>query len=557
MGSYADIINKRKRDWNCSSLMDSAHAERGEKLPFSSPLLNYSTYGGIPRGQITEFFGNPGGGKAQPMYSKVLKTTGWTTMRDIQIGDSVLTHTGQVGEVIGIFPQGKRPVYRIHLSDYTHIDVADNHLNLIEGGKVVTTDWLIYQYQNQDSNQDSRINIPVANLARWKFLLTLMNEEDSEKLIVPHERYIVNIQYLGLMECQCIYIDHEDHTYISDYFIPTHNTTTSIDICKNATKIFHEEYDKHVSLLRERSSKGDKVAHSELVELEERGPKKVLYLDLEHSFDDSWAKKLGVDNEDIDIMQPPDVVAEDLLQTVQELIETSEVGLVVLDSIPSLVTKQELEKKYGERTVSALAGLLTIFFRKIVPILKRYDCTLLIINQERDNMDNPYVAQTPGGRALKFYCSLRIQFRIGSPVDFLGNELPSNAENPAGHIVTAKIVKQKSAPWDRKNASYYLMAQTGIEIEMDFAQLAVKKYNIIEKRGAWFTCTKPGTGEILEDSNGNPVKLNGMSKVIDFLKLNPEYFKSIQDYILADISGEDLTNQSNEDELEDDSYGYI
>lgn len=379
MGTYADIINKRKKDWNCSSLMDSAHSDRGQKLPFSSPLLNYSTYGGIPRGQITEFFGNPGGGKS----------------------------------------------------------------------------------------------------------------------------------------------------------------TTSIDLCKNAKRIFNSEYESCVSMLREKAAKGDKSSSAELVELEERGPKKVLYIDLEHSFDGAWAKKLGIDNDDLDIMQPPDVVAEDILQTVHELIETGELGFVVLDSIPSLVPRQELEKKYGERTVSALAGLLTVFFRKIVPVLKRYDCTLLIINQERDNMDNPYVAQTPGGRALKFYCSLRIQFRIGSPVDFLGNELPNNAENPSGHIITAKIVKQKSAPWDRKNASYYLMAQTGIEIEMDFAQLAVKKYGIIRKAGAWFTLTDPTTGEILEDESGKPVKVNGMAKVLDFLKLNPDYFQKVQDVILADIAGED------------------
>ena len=64
MGSYADIIKRKKKDWNCSNLMDSATAERGEKLPFSSPLLNYCTYGGIPRNQITEFFGDPGGGKS-------------------------------------------------------------------------------------------------------------------------------------------------------------------------------------------------------------------------------------------------------------------------------------------------------------------------------------------------------------------------------------------------------------------------------------------------------------------------------------------------------------
>lgn len=383
MGTYADIINKRKKEWNCSSLMDSAHAERGAKIPFSSPLLNYSTYGGIPRGQITEFFGNPGGGK----------------------------------------------------------------------------------------------------------------------------------------------------------------TSTSIDICKNANRIFNEEYQQKISELREKSIK-DKVAASELAELEERGVKRVLYVDLEHSFDSEWAKKLGINFDAIDIMQPPDVVAEDLLQTIQELIETGELGLVVLDSVPSLTTRQELEKKYGERTVASLAGLLTIFCRKLVPILKRYDTTFIFINQTRDNMDNPYVVNTPGGKALKFYCSLRIEFKIGAPVDFLGNELPSNAENPSGHIVTAKIVKQKSAPWDRKNASYYLMAHTGIEVEMDFAQLAVKKYGIIRKAGAWFTCCLPDTGEVLTDERGVPVKLNGMAKVLDFLKLNPDYFKRIQDYILADIAGEDIAAQS-------------
>lgn len=384
MGTYADIIKKKQKDWNCDTLMDSAMSAQGQKIPFSSPLLNYSTYGGIPRGQITEFFGDPGGGKS----------------------------------------------------------------------------------------------------------------------------------------------------------------STAVDLCKNARKIFDEEYESQVSILREKANnKNDKIARQNLMELEDRGPKKVLYLDLEHSFDSAWAKKLGIKSGDIDIMQPPDVVAEDLLQTVQELIETNEVGMVVLDSVPSLTSRQELEKKIGERTVASIAGLMTIFCRKIVPILKRYDCTFIFINQTRDNMDNPYVVQTPGGRALKFYCSLRIQFKIGAPVDFLGNELPNNAENPAGYIVTAKIVKQKSAPWDRKNGSYYLMAQTGIEVEMDFAQLAVKKYGIIRKAGAWMTFTDPTTGEVLEDETGKVLKVNGMAKVLDFLKLNPDYFDKLQKFILADIAGEELTEE--------------
>lgn len=375
--SYADIIKKRIKDWNCDGLMEGAKAKRGNKIPFSSPLLNYSTYGGIPRDAITEFFGAPGGGKS----------------------------------------------------------------------------------------------------------------------------------------------------------------TTAVDICKTAYRLFQEEYQSQLLALQEKINGGNKSLISEYEDVKERGPKKVLYIDLEHSFDAVWADTLGIREGEIDIMQPPDVFAEDILQTVKEIIETGEVGLIVLDSIPSLVTQSELDKKFGERTVASLSGLLTIFCRKIVQLLTRYGTTLIVINQIRDNMDSPYVVNTPGGNALKFYCSLRIQFKIGAPVDFLGNELPVSTENPAGYKVTAKIVKQKSAPNDRRAGSYYLMAHSGIRIDMDFAQLAVNKYGIINKAGAWFSIKDPYTKEQLVDETGKPVKVNGMTKVFEYLQNNPEYFNRLVKYITTDIEG--------------------
>ena len=384
MLSYSDIINKKKKEWNCSSLME--RTEVGPKIPFSSPLLNYCTYGGVPRNQITEFYGTPGGGKS----------------------------------------------------------------------------------------------------------------------------------------------------------------STSIDICKNAKKIVEKEYEESVLALKEKIGKGDKSLSSELEELEDRGVKKVLYVDLEHTYDTAWAKKMGVNPDDIDVMQPPDVPAESILQTVEDLISTNELGLVVLDSIPSLVTEQELSKKYGERTVASVAGLLTVFLRKIVPKLTRYGCTLLIINQLRDNMDNPYVDNTPGGKALKFYSTLRISFRVGAPVDFLGTELPTSAENPAGYKIAAKIVKQKSAPWDRRNGSYYLMTQSGVRADMDYAQLAVNKYNIIRKAGAWFTVCDPESGEILCDETGKQIKLNGMARVYDYLQSNSEYFEKLKTFILADIESGGIDNELSE-----------
>lgn len=381
-GTYADILKKKSKDWSCPELMDSVDKCTGDKIPFSSPMMNYATYGGIPRNKITEFFGDPGGGK----------------------------------------------------------------------------------------------------------------------------------------------------------------TSTAVDICKQAIEMFKAEHEQLITDLSEAISKGDKSAVSRLEDVKETGPKRVLYIDIEHAFDSKWSKTLGLDRVDIDIMQPPDIPAEDLLQSVEDIIATNEVGLVVLDSIPSLVPKAELEKKLGERTVASLAGLLTVFTRKIVPLLTRYETTLLVINQIRDNMDNPYVVKTPGGQALKFYSSLRIYFRLGTPVDFLGNELPQRVEDPAGHIVNAKLVKQKTAPHDRKIGTYYLMTKSGIRPDFDYANLAIKKYGIIRKGGAWFTVCNPETGEILE-ADGKQVKLNGLAKVYEFLQNNPDYYEILKNYILNDINGSEESEE--------------
>lgn len=379
MPSYAQIIKKKQSDWKCDNLMTGVHTHLDDKIPFSSPLMNFSTYGGIPRRRISEFFGDPGSGKS----------------------------------------------------------------------------------------------------------------------------------------------------------------TTAVDICKNAYKVFCKDHEELIKSLRAKIANGNKSAVTELEVAEENGPRKILYVDIEHGFDGAWAAKLGINPDEIDVMQPPDVVAEEVLQMIMEVIETGEVGLIVLDSIAALVPRAELEKKLGERTVAALAGLLTIFCRKVMPMLTRYDVTMIFINQVRENMDNPYVVKTPGGTAPKFYASLRILFKLGQPVDFLGNELPQNTENPSGYIVNAKLVKQKSAPFDRKNGSYFLMCQDGIRPLYDFAKLAITKYNLILKSGAWFTVIDPETGEILEDDMKRPVKLNGLAKVYQYLESNEAYYNKLTEFILNDINGTD------------------
>ena len=389
MSGYSDIIDKCKKEWACPDLMESVNKTGGRKIPFSSPSLNWVTYGGVPRAALSEFYGPPGGGK----------------------------------------------------------------------------------------------------------------------------------------------------------------TTTAIDVGKNALEIFLTEYSNEVMRLQELAASGKKEAKIALQDLKDRGPKKVLYLDLEHSFDKNWAAILGITNKAIDVMQPPDVAAERILQRVQDLITTGEVGFIVLDSVPSLVPNTVLEKEYGERTVAALANLMTQFCIKITQLLMRYDCTMIFINQFRVNMQNPFADNTPGGEAIKFYCSLRMKFSLGAPLDFLGNELPLKAENPAGYKISVKLIKQKSAPFDRKLGEYYLMAQSGLRTDFEFANLAIAKYGIIRKNQGWFTICEPETSEPLE-VDGSLVKINGLAKVYEYLQSHTDYYERLCNFIVKDINKNGLEIESQDDDDE-------
>jgi len=313
-------------------------------------------------------------------------------------------------------------------------------------------------------------------------------------------------------------------------------STTAQDICYQAKLAFEREHEEQVQRYRELVAQGKKEYAGPLEDLIDRGPKKVLYWDMEHTFDWSWAGKIGLRKGDIAVAQPSDIPAEQQCQALQDAVCEGDLGLVVVDSIPSFVTAAELEKKYGERTVASLPGLMTSFMRKMTPLCSKYDCTLLLTNQTRDNMDNPYVIQTPGGRAIKFYCTLRLYFKKGAQLDFAGNEIPQNVENPAGYKINVKVAKQKGAPFDRKVGSYFLMSQSGIRPDFDYAKLAIDKYNLIIKKGAWFSICDPETGVILEE-DGKPVKMNGLLKVYDYLAANQDYYEKLKKFIENDING--------------------
>jgi hypothetical protein len=114
-----------------------------------------------------------------------------------------------------------------------------------------------------------------------------------------------------------------------------------------------------------------------------------------------------------------------------------------------------------------------------------------------------------------------------------------NTDNPSGCIIEMRVVKQKTAPNDRRCGTYYLMFNSGIRPDFDFAQLAMKDYSLIRKSGGWFSFVSPTTGEVLDGPDGKPIKVHGMEAVYSYLQNNAEYYEALKTYIMNDIEGKD------------------
>lgn len=209
-----NLANKyRPRDFN--SIVEQKLVVNMVKALCEDPELNCRNF---------LFIGPAGTGKAQPLDSKVLTSDGFIEMRDVTIDTIVITHRGNLGKVAGVFPQGERPIFEITLDDGASIRVADNHLNLVcidNDEQVITTDALLQAFAGGHT-----LTIPSAELTNWQV---------NAPQYASH-RTITDIHFVGKELCQCIYIDHPDHTYISDGFIPTHNTTT----CRIIANVLNE-----------------------------------------------------------------------------------------------------------------------------------------------------------------------------------------------------------------------------------------------------------------------------------------------------------------------------
>ena len=199
-------------------------------------------------------------------------------------------------------------------------------------------------------------------------------------------------------------------------------------------------------------------------------------IDAEHAFDPSWAKKLGVELETLLVSQPSS--GEEAMQICEMLVKSNAVDVIVVDSVAALVPKKELEGEIGDSHVGLQARLMSQAMRKLTGAIAKSKCAVIFINQIREKVGVMFGSPetTPGGRALKFYSSCRIDVRrIGALKE---------GEEQVGQRVKAKIVKNKVAPPFRV-AEFDMMHTNGISYEGDLLDLGTTD-KVISRSGSWF-----------------------------------------------------------------------
>jgi recombination protein RecA len=236
------------------------------------------------------------------------------------------------------------------------------------------------------------------------------------------------------------------------------------------------------------------------------------FVDAEHALDAQYAKKLGVDLDNLLVSQPDN--GEQALEIVEVLVRSGGVDVVVVDSVAALVPRAEIDGEMGEAQMGLQARLMSQALRKLTGVVSKSKTCLIFINQLREKIGvmfgNPET--TTGGRALKFYASVRIDIRrIGAIKD---------GESVVGGRTRVKVVKNKVAPPFRE-AEFDIMYGEGISREGDLLDLAVDR-KIVEKSGTWFAFSGERLGQ-------------GRENVKQFLKDNPVIFKAIEDRVRAEL----------------------
>jgi recombination protein RecA len=233
------------------------------------------------------------------------------------------------------------------------------------------------------------------------------------------------------------------------------------------------------------------------------------FIDAEHALDPSWAKRLGVQLDDLLVSQPD--TGEQALEICELLVRSNAVDVIVIDSVAALIPRAEIEGEMGDSHVGLQARLMSQALRKLTGAISKSRSTVIFINQIREKIGvmfgNPET--TPGGRALKFYSSVRIDVRRTGTI--------KEAETSVGNRTRARVVKNKIAPPFR-DAEFDIMFDRGISYEGDLLDLAALG-NVVEKTGAWYNYKSTRLGQ-------------GRENAKQFLTQNPDLCVEIRQAVL-------------------------
>lgn len=258
------------------------------------------------------------------------------------------------------------------------------------------------------------------------------------------------------------------------------------------------------------------------------------FIDAEHALDPVYAKNIGVDIDNLYISQPDN--GEQALEITETMVRSGAVDIVIVDSVAALVPKAEIEGDMGDSHVGLHARLMSQALRKLTAVISRSNCVVIFINQLREKVGvmfgNPET--TTGGRALKFYASVRLDVRRGETLK-QGGEM-------VGNHTKVKVVKNKVAP-PFKQAEFDIMFGTGISREGEILDLA-SECSVVNKSGAWYSYQGEKIGQ-------------GRENVKVFLKEHPEIFDEIEKkvrihyHLLPEEDGTEASVETVETEDED------
>jgi recombination protein RecA len=246
------------------------------------------------------------------------------------------------------------------------------------------------------------------------------------------------------------------------------------------------------------------------------------FIDAEHALDPSWAKRLGVNLEELLVSQPS--YGEEALQIAEMLIKSNAVDVIVVDSVAALVPKAELDGEIGDKHVGLQARMMSQAMRKLTGAISKSRTTVIFINQIREKIGVMFGSPetTPGGRALKFYSSCRLDVRRISSL--------KDGEETIGMRMRVKVVKNKVAPPFRM-AEFDMLSTRGISTEGDVLDLAAEN-RIVNKSGAWFTYGDLKLGQ-------------GRDKSRTYLEENPQLTQELRQKVLDASSSGTLRGSKN------------